>query len=674
MPTPLPNPSGPRSATVAGWLMPKGELGQAIAAFPWPATPWGALETWPPHLRSIVNLMLQSAAPMAIIWGRDYRFLYNDRYAELIQDKHPAALGATCIEVFPELWPLLKPLFERTIGGEALLNEDQELQLTRGGVTKPGYFSFSYTPVPGETGTIDGFFAVVIETTVRVARERERAQVFDTVLSAITDFAYTFDREGRFIYANKALLDLLGFTQDQVVGKTFFELPYPKDLAERLQRQIETVVAEKKAVRDETRYLSPTGVEGYFEYIFSPMVGPDGDVRVVAGITRDITARKKLELEAIAASQAKDDFLATLSHELRTPLNPVLLLASDAAQNRDWPAEVRADFQTIADNINLEARLIDDLLDISRITHDKLPLTFAVLDLNAVLAKAIAGLHGDLAAKALVVSTEFGAAPAIMTADEVRLHQIFSNLLRNAVKFTGPGGRITVSTRLHPSRRQTVMIEVADTGIGLTPNEIANIFRPFVQGEYLDHGQTSFGGLGLGLTIARKLAELHSGTITASSPGRDQGATFTVELPLGARQREAAAPAAPPAVPAPVHRVLRIMLVEDHEVSRQALARLLTARKFEVVQAASAEEALTKASLQRVDLVISDLGLPDMDGYRLMSALRQAYGYEGIALSGYGAERDIVQGKEAGFVVHLTKPVQSQVLFDAIYRLAGEKK
>jgi PAS domain S-box-containing protein len=663
----------PRPPAGSAWLVRKGELGNAIAARAWEQTAFGRLELWPPHLRVAVNLILEADAPMAVIWGPQFHFLYNDRYAQMIADKHPAALGAPGEEIFPELWPAVAPLFARTLAGEAVVIEDFELPLTRGGVTAPGYFSFSYSPLRNDAGSVDGFLAVVIETTARVAREQERAQTFDTVLSAIVDFAYTFDRDGRFLYVNKALLDLWGLPLEQAVGKNFFDLKYPDDLAGRLQSQIQQVIADRAAVRDETRYVSPTGVEGYYEYIFSPVFAPDGSVRVVAGSTRDITCRKQLELAALASAKAKDDFLASLSHELRTPLNPVLLLATDAAADPNLPAEIRADFQTIADQVSLEARLIDDLLDISRITHNKLPLRLAPQDVHRLLGRTLASAETELKANGLSVMARLEARPSVVIGDELRLQQIFGNLIRNAAKFSPRGGPIGVRTHVDPQRPDLLVIEVTDTGLGLTAAELEKIFNPFAQGEHATDGPGRFGGLGLGLAISRKIAELHGGSIAARSAGRDRGATFTVELPLAPAET-----AAPPieqadsgaSFPPPATIPARVLLVEDHETSRLALARLLANRRFDVISASSVREALSKAREHPIELVISDLGLPDGDGCDLMKQLKADYGCYGIALSGYGSRQDIARSKAAGFTTHLTKPVQSRALDEALEQFA----
>jgi PAS domain S-box-containing protein len=667
--------SGFASARKANWLVTKGEMGRMIADHPWEKTSLGGLETWPVPLRMAVNLMLESGPPMAITWGKEFRLLYNDAYARVIQDKHPMALGRTGEEIFPEAWLAVQPLFETAMRGEAVLIDDFEVALTRGGTTKPAYFSFSYNPIRGESGEVDGVLAIVVETTAAVVREQERAETFDTVLSAITDFAYTFDRDGRFVYVNKALLDLWGLKLRDAVGKNFFDLKYPDDLAERLQRQIQQVIVEKRTVRDETRYVSPTGVDAYYEYIFSPVFAPDGSVRIVAGSTRDITRRKKLEMDALAASKAKDDFLATLSHELRTPLNPVLLLASEAARNVNLSDELRADFQMIAEHVTHEARLIDDLLDISRIIHDKLPLNLQPQDVHALLARVLKSIESEVKEKELILFHHFEATSARVLGDKVRLHQIFGNLLGNAVKFTPCGGRIGVSTRVRPDKGGTLVVEITDSGVGLTAAELSKVFTPFVQGEHTADGTSQFGGLGLGLAISRKLAELHFGSITGQSGGRGAGATFAVELPLDVSTGPDEAPVliAPPAASRRSDIAQpRILLVEDHASSRRALARLLKARKIEVVQSSSASEALKKAKEQRFDLVISDIGLPDLSGYALMTQLKASYGFRGIALTGYGSQEDISRSKAAGFMAHLTKPVEAEALDAALEQFLVE--
>ena len=376
-----------------------------------------------------------------------------------------------------------------------------------------------------------------------------QTRLYDATLSSITDLAYTFDLEGNWIYANKPLLEIWGKTLPEIVGKSSWELGYPPELAERLRDQVKQVIRTRKPFRGETFFTSAAGVEDYHEYIFSPVFAADGTVSAVCGTTRLTTERKRAEREieiardkALAASRAKDDFLAALSHELRTPLNPVLLLASDAAENPDLPAEIRAQFATIRNNVELEARLIDDLLDITRITHGKLRLNKQSVEVSAVLREAIATVRGEIDEKQITLHLQLAAHPAAMQGDSVRLQQIFWNVLKNAVKFTPAGGSVTVKTQVEQDK---ISVHIIDTGIGMTPQEIAHIFTAFSQGEHATtQGIHRFGGMGLGLAISKMLAEMHDGVIYATSRGRDQGATFSIELPLATPEKKSSPPPA----------------------------------------------------------------------------------------------------------------------------------
>lgn len=245
------------------------------------------------------------------------------------------------------------------------------------------------------------------------------------------------------------------------------------------------------------------------------------------------------EAQARAASQAKNDFLARLSHELRTPLNPILLLTSAASEDATLPLGIREDFETIAKNVTLEARLIDDLLDVTRIERGKLTLDLKLLDTQEVVRDVLALVRGDLEQKRLELRLRQDPPHPRLWGDDVRLKQVLWNVLKNAIKFTPEGGTVAVTTRLTPDQARWA-VEVRDSGIGLTAAEMARIFEPFSQGDHAERSASrSFGGLGLGLAISRRLVELHGGSITAASDGRGQGATFHLEFPL---RRTAPAP------------------------------------------------------------------------------------------------------------------------------------
>jgi CheY-like chemotaxis protein len=260
------------------------------------------------------------------------------------------------------------------------------------------------------------------------------------------------------------------------------------------------------------------------------------------------------------------------------------------------------------------------------------------------------------------------AAHHTLHADAVRLQQIFWNVLKNAVKFTPAGGKINVQTSSDAADRK-VTIKITDTGIGMTPEEMTRAFNAFSQGEHSSLGSPHrFGGLGLGLTISRMLVELLFGTIKAESPGRNKGTTFTLEFPFmeGAIPSRRETSAQPVANHVPQKKGLRILLVEDHEPTRAALVYLLTRRNYKVAIAGSAAEARRISREENFDLVLSDIGLPDGNGYELMSEFRENFGLKGIALTGYGMDQDVALAKKAGFITHLTKPIDMETLDRAL--------
>lgn len=443
------------------------------------------------------------------------------------------------------------------------------------------------------------------------------------------------------------------------------------------------VTSGGEASRDRLRRLAllgPGGNVSVLERPFRPATLVSAVAVALKARSRQYQVRDLLSAlraardEAEAANRAKDDFLAALSHELRTPLNPVLLLAGAGAANPELPERVRADFSVIRKNIVLEARLIDDLLDLTRIARGKLQLDLFRNDLHAILQDALANVQGDVAEKHIRLIRDFRGSPAEVQGDPVRLQQVFWNVLKNAVKFAPVGGRVEVRTMKAGENR--IAVQVIDSGIGLLAEEIEHIFDAFAQGDHAAApGRGRFGGLGLGLSICRKLVEMHGGRIRAESDGPGKGATFTVELPLLAPERRPVPSVPPDASPvsfsdgeAPRRRVL---LVEDHEDTLAALSFLL-GHRYDVVTAGTGKEARARAGEGVFDLVVSDIGLPDEKGYERMAHLQKAHGLRGIALTGYGMEEDVQRSRASGFVAHLTKPVEFATLERALRRVFGE--
>jgi two-component system CheB/CheR fusion protein len=400
----------------------------------------------------------------------------------------------------------------------------------------------------------------------------------------------------------------------------------------------------------------------------APGLLPDGR-RFLVGMASDVTERKRVEAELLqakeaaeAANSAKDRFLAALSHELRTPLTPVLARVSNLERERGLDGRLRRELAVVRRNVELEARLIDDLLDLTRITRGKLELRCSAGDLRAFVEHAVETCRNQsLAAKELRLNVELETKEHRVLADGPRMTQVFWNLLENAVKFTPRGGEIRVRSRHEDDG--FVAVEVSDTGIGIEPDLLPRVFDAFEQGQR----PQSYGGLGLGLAISKSIVELHGGTLTAASDGVERGATFRVRLPrapAGLPVTQAGMPGALVEAETPAGRPLRLLLVEDHQDTAEAMADLLRARGHEVLVAGCVAEALECAAAHQhaLDLVISDLGLPDGHGCDLMRELSARYQLPGIALSGFGTDEDVRRSREAGFARHLTKPVNIQAL------------
>jgi signal transduction histidine kinase/CheY-like chemotaxis protein len=445
-----------------------------------------------------------------------------------------------------------------------------------------------------------------------------------------------------------------------------------------LRPYIETALAGKP-VHFQVRVTYPDGVTRDVGVTYSPDIGADGLVNGYAVLVVDESDRRRAEVErerllaaerssreaAERAGRIKDQFLAVLSHELRTPLTPVLLIVSRLEGSPELPEPIREDVASIRRSIELEARLIDDLLDVTRISRGKVRYDFQTVELHALVRSAMSICCGD---DKLSVSADFAASHTLVHGDPGRLQQVFCNLLNNAWKFTPPGGSVAVHTE---NADGFVRVDITDTGSGIDPEVLPRVFDAFEQGDAARARR--FGGLGLGLAISKAMVDAHEGRISASSQGHGQGACFRVELPTVSAPISAGRnPASPPAHPVE-QRKLRVLVVEDHPSTLRALSKLLSVMGHEVDGATSVADGLRIADEGRYDLVVSDLGLPDGTGYELMRQLRSTHGLRGIALSGYGMEEDIARSREAGFAEHLVKPVDLQKLQAAIGRFGMER-
>ena len=435
----------------------------------------------------------------------------------------------------------------------------------------------------------------------------------------------------------------------------------------RQRRRSETTpIIFVSAVNDTMSHISRGYSLGAVDYILTPVV-PDilrAKIAVFvdlfkkteqirrqaeerANLIREQANAEQARAEAERASAAKDRFLAMLSHELRTPLTPVLASVLCLEQENNIPENVRESLQLIRRNVELEARLIDDLLDLTRISRGKVQLSFEIVDAHTLLRNALEICQFEIQQKKLELRTDFVADKVHLQADPARLQQIFWNLIKNAVKFTPNGGKLSIRTANNDGQFR---VEVEDSGCGIDGDVLARVFHPFEQG-----GRTDLGGLGLGLAISKALVEAHQGAITAESRGRNHGAKFTTVFPTcesSVTPQSADAPR-----PSSARKSVRLLLVEDHEDTNRSLTRLLRRRGYEVHPAFDVRSALDLSTAMRFDVLVSDIGLPDGSGTELLKMLRSKGQIFGIALSGYGMEEDIRRSRDVGFSHHLVKPV-----------------
>ena len=392
-------------------------------------------------------------------------------------------------------------------------------------------------------------------------------------------------------------------------------------------------------------------------------------VALAAGMSERRRAEAALEQQRAtveAANRTKDNFLAMLSHELRTPLTPVLAALDALKTEPQSAAEADATLAMMRRNIELESQLIDDLLDLTRITKDKMQLDVQAVDAHQAVRNVAEMCASEANAKQLRVRLDLQATDFQVLADPAKFQQIIWNLFKNAIKFTGDNGSITISSTNHLPHILT--LAVADTGIGIEPEIMERIFNPFEQGER--SFQRRFGGLGLGLTISKSLAQAHGASLIAKSEGLNQGATFLFTMKTAELDQ-----IEKPRIPEPQapQRAVRILLVDDHPDTCAALERLLKLRGHTVTAAHNMRAALAVAGDgDSFDLLISDVGLPDGNGMDLLRVLRSRRPIRGIAISGFGMDVDIGKSLDAGFAEHLVKPVKLEKLEAAIARVMSQ--
>jgi len=525
--------------------------------------------------------------------------------------------------------------------------------------------------------------------------ERERARaLLAAIVTSSQDAIASKTLDGIVTSWNSAAERLFGFSAAEMIGQSITKI-----IPEELQHEEIEILAKlrrgERIERYETTRVRKDGERLDISLTISPVRDSTGTIIGAAKIAHDITARRRaerevaklaaerelfLESERAARSEAerlshmKDEFLATLSHELRTPLHAIQGWAGLLRERRARPEDYERGLETIERNVRLQVQIVNDLLDMSRIISGKIHLEVQPVYLHDIVNNAIEAVRQSAAAKAIRIQAILDSRIGLVRGDPSRLHQVLWNLLSNAVKFTPKGGRIQVVLERVNSH---VEISVEDNGIGIPAEFLPHVFDRFRQADATTSRR--YGGLGLGLSIVKNLLELHGGTVRVKSPGENQGSTFIVSLPIShVLTEELGAGPSQPASPDPLETIelprldnVRVLVVDDEGDGRALIARILEDRGALPQCAASAEEALEVLGREQFDVLLSDIGMPNIDGFQLIRRVRNLDRYRfsplpAIAITAYARAEDRQRSLLAGFHLHLSKPIEARELIASI--------
>ncbi|CAN5723249.1 hypothetical protein BH09VER1_BH09VER1_35000 [soil metagenome] len=512
------------------------------------------------------------------------------------------------------------------------------------------------------------------------ALEIQRQQeILAVTLSSIGDAVIITDTKSRVTFLNAVAEELTGWSAADAVGSPCSEVFHIVNESSRkpMESPVDKVLRQGKiaGLANHTLLIRKDGMEMPIDDSGAPIREEDGTIRGVVLIFRDFTTHKAHEKmlidaknEVEAASLAKDKFLAALSHELRTPLTPVMATLSSWDLQRSVPEDLRPELLLLRRNIELEARLIDDLLDLTRLDNGRLFLERELLDAHVLIEAVAALLRDERAKKEISLDLRLLAGRHFIEADPGRLQQVVWNILGNAVKFTAHGGRIEVATSDTSDGRLEIVIR--DNGLGMSEETMSRIFQRFEQGGLPPDRNTQ--GLGLGLSIARGLIEAHNGTLTATSAGSNQGSSFVISLPtVEAPAARVSAVSSSDGSSAPKEK-LNILLLEDHPDTAAVMASVLSSMGHTVKVSATVAEGCASLREGEFDVLLSDLGLPDGSGLDFIREARKTCRTPAIALTGYGMAEDIKKCIKAGFDEHLTKPIDFERLQKVLKRVAAK--
>jgi signal transduction histidine kinase/CheY-like chemotaxis protein len=670
--------SGSPRAFEAEFLSGGGEMGALMRAHDWSRSSLGPPSGWPQSLRTAVRLILNTGHPMYIWWGPELACLYNDAYSRSIgPERHPVSLGRPGREVWAEIWDVIGPQIAQVLsGGGATWNENHLVPITRHGRREEVYWTYSYSPIdePSAPHGIGGVLVVCTETTEQVKAVRqltfERDQVAQMFEQTPSFMAFLQGPEHRFELANAAYLDLV--KNRAVLGKTVADA-LPETVHQGFVEMLDRVFASgEPLIARRAKYMqaSPIGDDGErsLDFVYQPIKDVTGKVTGIFVEGSDVTEQsrtdaalrvsetrfRELALELADANRLKDEFLATLAHELRNPLAPIrnaLALLERAPAGGPVATGAR---EVIERQLAQMVRLVDDLLDLSRVSRGLIELRRTRLALTEIVRGAVETSRPIIDQYEHTLAITLPPDELFVDADPTRLVQIVSNLLNNAAKFTPRGGRIEL--RLD-REGNGVALSVCDNGVGIPPEMLGRIFDLFTQVDR-SHAHVG-GGLGIGLTLVRRLVEMHGGRIEARSQGPGHGSEFVVHLPLSAV--EAKRDDASAEVKGAVAKRRRILVADDNVDAAETLSMVLELIGHETRTAYDGEQALQVAREFHPDAMVVDIAMPKLSGHDLARRVREESWGRGVLLiasSGWGQDESKRESMAAGFDHHLVKPLE----------------
>jgi signal transduction histidine kinase/ActR/RegA family two-component response regulator len=680
-----------------------GKMSALMRGYDWNRTPLGDPADWPTALKSAIATCLSSQFPMVVWWGPQLLMLYNDAWQPILGDtKHPAGLGRPGKESWPDTWPIVGAQFENALKGVASWFEDLLLASDRHGFIEESYFTYSHSPLKDASGDVVGVLSVVSETTARVLNAR-RLQTLARLSNATIEGTRRLEPLADMC---QRLVDTL--CRDNPDAP--FAVQYLVDSSQRVRRialagldaarVLETVegsdqdawgIAEvlrsrsNRVLRFAASEQLPGGIwpEPTTELLVLPLFDSGLDAKLCGILVVGVNSRLRLDTpyieflrlvaaefgsaisalqfvhrereardEAKRAARMRDEFLAMLSHELRNPLAPLANMMSVLELKDDDAGLRRRALFTMRNQLHHIMRLVDDLLDVSRISRGVLELERQPVDLTSVLSETVEAQRPFIEKADRVLSVVLPSQPIYLSGDSVRLIQIFDNLLDNARKYTRPGGHIGLTVALEGTE---VLVNVMDDGIGIPKSELQSVFDLFTQ---LDRKlENSRGGLGIGLALVKRLVEMHGGSVVAISDGKDQGAQFGVRLPVLVGPANLPATTNRAAVALPQRR---IMVVDDNRDNADSLYLVLKLLGQEAYAVHDGLEAIKVAERLRPEMILLDIGMPGLNGLDVCKRIRQkpwGKNIKLVAVTGWGQEVDRRRTSEAGFDVHLVKPV-----------------